>query len=167
MKMRESELPGIGKKIEIFTRSADKITIILHEDGTRELYHFHENDDEEYVSNVRFDDDEARQISAILGGMAYKPKALESVEAALDKLMIEWFKIESGSLADQETIGALGIGEHYHVTVIAVVKKDRGKILNPGSVTVISEGDTLIISGERNELTRLMKEKLTASERDV
>lgn len=164
MRMRESDLPGIGRKVEMFTRDAEKIRIILHENGMRELYHFHEHDDEECVSSMCFDDDEARQISAILGGVAYKPKAIETVEAAIDELTIEWFKIEAGSAAAQQTISCLGIGEHYGVTLIGVVKKDGDKILNPVSETMMNEGDTLVISGERKELRRLIQEKLTASE---
>ncbi|MCY7782557.1 MULTISPECIES: cation:proton antiporter regulatory subunit [unclassified Bacillus (in: firmicutes)] len=164
MRVRESELPGIGQKVEMITRNHDKISIIIHHDGRRELYYFDENDHEECVASVQFDDAEARQISAILGGMAYKPKALESVEAALDDLIIEWFKTETGAPAIHHTIGDLDAGKEYQVTVIAIIKKNQKKQLNPGSETVIDEGDTLVISGERNGLKRLIREKLTANE---
>ncbi|MDP4525280.1 cation:proton antiporter regulatory subunit [Bacillus halotolerans] len=162
MKVRESELPGIGQKVEIVTRSQDKISIIIHDDGRRELYYFDENDHEECVTSVQFDDAEARQISAILGGMAYKPKALETVEVALDDLIIEWFKAEAGAPAVHKTIGDLDVRQEYQATVIAILKKNQKKQLNPGSETVIEEGDTLVISGERDGLKRLIREKLTA-----
>ncbi|MBG9771042.1 cation:proton antiporter regulatory subunit [Bacillus vallismortis] len=164
MRVRESVLPGIGHKVEIITRNRDKISIIIHHDGRRELYYFDENDHEECVASVQFDDAEARQISAILGGMAYKPKALESVEAALNDLIIEWCKAEVGAPAIHHTIGDLNAGQEYHVTIIAIIKKNQEKQLNPRSATVIDEGDTLVISGERNGLKRLIREKLTANE---
>ncbi|WP_033881621.1 cation:proton antiporter regulatory subunit, partial [Bacillus subtilis] len=53
-------------------------------------------------------------------------------------------------------------GQEYHVTVIAIVKKNQDKQLNPSSETVIDEGDTLVISGEGTGLKRLIREKLTA-----
>lgn len=164
MRVRESELPGIGRKVEMVTRNRNKISIIIHHDGRRELYIFDGNDHEECVASVQFDDAEARQISAILGGMEYKPKALESVEAALDDLMIEWFKVEIGAPAIRHTLGDLDAGQEYHVTVIAIIKKNQEKQLPPGSDTVIDEGDTLVMSGERNRLKRLIREKLTANE---
>ncbi|KAF1679471.1 cation:proton antiporter regulatory subunit [Bacillus sp. SKDU12] len=163
MRIRESELPGIGHKVEIMTRNRDKMSIVIHHDGRRELYYFDENDHEECVASVQFDDVEARQVSAILGGMAYKPKALERVESALDDLIIEWCKAEAGAPAVHHTIGDLDARREYHVTVIAIIKKSQDKQLNPGSETVIDEGDTLVISGESNGLKRLIREKFTAN----
>lgn len=114
------------------------------------------------MASVEFNDEEARQISAILGGMTYKPKALESVEVALDDLVIEWFKAESHAPAVSRTIGDLDIKEQYGVQVIAIVKKNRQKQLTPAFDTVIEEGDTLVLSGERSGLKKLVREQLTA-----
>ncbi|MDX8370279.1 cation:proton antiporter regulatory subunit [Bacillus velezensis] len=162
MNVRESELPGIGQKVEVITKNHDKISIILHDDGRKELYYFDKNDHDECLASVEFNDEEARQISAILGGMTYKPKALESVEVALDDLVIEWFKAESHAPAVSRTIGDLEIKKHYNVQIIAIVKKNRQKQLSPGIDTVIEEGDTLVISGERSGLKKLVREQLTA-----
>lgn len=61
-----------------------------------------------------------------------------------------------------KTIGDLDVRQEYQATVIAILKKNQAKQLNPGSETVIEEGDTLVISGEREGLKRLIREKLTA-----
>ncbi|MCI4170586.1 hypothetical protein MMJ17_21655, partial [Bacillus spizizenii] len=58
MRVREAQLPGIGHKDEIITRNCDKISIIIHHDGRRELYDFDEHDHEECVASVQFDDAE-------------------------------------------------------------------------------------------------------------
>ncbi|MDR0122282.1 cation:proton antiporter regulatory subunit [Bacillus sp. FSL W8-0920] len=162
MKVRETELPGTGHKAEMITRNNEKLAIITHDDGRREMYHFQEDDHEESISGILLNDEEARQIAAILGGMVYKPKALETVEVAIDKLMIEWFKIEKNAPAVQQTIGDLSVRQYDQVTVIAIVRKSYEKMLNPGPETVIEEGDTLVISGERQEIKNLILKKLSS-----
>ncbi|MBD1381049.1 cation:proton antiporter regulatory subunit [Metabacillus arenae] len=161
MNIRESELPGIGRKFEITTKSKEKIVIIIHDDGRREVYHFDSKDSDESVSNLTLNDIESRQLAAILGGIFYKPKALETIEMAFDDLIIEWFKVEKDAKANLKTIGELDIRNQYGVTIIALIKKNQEKVLNPGPDEIINENDTIVISGERTQLKTVIKELLT------
>lgn len=160
MDIRERELPGIGCKFEIITKNKDKLVVVIHDDGRREIYHFDSDDHEEVVSSVTFNDAEARQIAGILGGMSYKPKALETIDMAFDDLMIEWYQVEPYAPAVNKTIGEIDIRNNFGVTVIAI-KKKHGKSNNPGPETVIEAGDMLVISGERNQLKELIKNLLS------
>ncbi|GAB6181326.1 cation:proton antiporter regulatory subunit [Desulfotomaculum defluvii] len=154
--IRETDLPGIGKKFEINARSGDKMVIVVHDDGRREIHHFDNDDPEESISMVTLDDTEARRISGIIGGLAYVPKALESVEVAFDNMVFEWYKVESSAKAIGKTIGELHIRKKTGAMVIAVIKKDH-KIINPGPEQVVSEGATLVVIGERRQV-KLCKE---------
>ena len=165
VKIRESELPGIGQKFEIITRSDEKLVIVIHDDGRRELYHY-DSDHEDVISSVTLNDQEARQLASILGGMVYKPQALETIEMSLGDLVIEWFKVERGSKAIDKTIGALDIRNLYNVTVIAHSKKGKKQLNNPGPESIIEAGDTLVISGERKDIRNLIKELLTDERSD-
>lgn len=160
MRIRESELPGIGQKFEVITRNDEKMVIVIHDDGRRELYHF-DSDHDEIVSSVTFNDQESRQIASILGGMVYKPQALETIEMALGNLVIEWYKVEPGAKAINQTIGDIDIRSNYNVTVIAHTKKDTKNLVNPGPDTIIEAGDTLVISGGRTDIKSLIKELLS------
>lgn len=149
--IRETDLPGIGRKFQINTRSGDKIVIVVHDDGRREIHHFDNDDPEESISMVTMDDSEARRVGGILGGMAYIPKALESVDVAFDDMVFEWYKVESGSKSIGNTIGDLHIRKKTGAMIIAIMKKNK-KIVNPGPEQIIPEGATLVVIGDRKQV---------------
>ena len=161
MNIHEIELPGIGKKYEIITKSTDKVVIIIHDDGRRDIYYFDQEDYEEAIASTTFDDTESRQIAAIIGGMTYAPKALETIEMAFDDLVIEWSKVEPGALAVNQTIGNLNIRQSYEVNIVAIIKRNQKKIHTPGPETLLEVGDTVIVSGQRHQVKTIVKEILS------
>ena len=151
--IKEINLPGIGKKFQLQTRSGEKIVIVVHDDGRREIYHYYREDPDDSISMVTLDDEESRCIAAILGGMTYRPKALETVDVALgDDMLIEWYKIELGAFAVDKTIGELRIRQLTGGTVIAIVEYDQSKTINPGPQATIRDGATIVILGEKNQV---------------
>jgi TrkA domain protein len=160
LRIRESELPGIGQKFEIMTKDDEKIVIIVHDDGRRDMYHYDFDDLDESISSVTLDDAEARQIAAILGGIVYKPQAIESIELALDDLRIEWVKVKKNSRLAGKTIDESNIRQEFSVNIIAILNKPHKKILNPGPSSIINAGDTLVLSGERKDVNAFLKQAL-------
>lgn len=150
--IKESDLPGIGRKFQINTLSGDKLVIVVHDDGRREMHHFDNDDPEDSVSMVMLNDTEARRVGGILGGMSYLPKALESVDMAFDEMVIEWYKLEPGAKSTGLTIGELGIRKKTGATIIAIMKRDHSKIINPGPEQALEEGATVVLLGERDKV---------------
>jgi len=148
--IREVDLPGIGRKFEVTTRSGEKLVIVIHDDGKRELYMFPDPEAEESTGMVTLDDREARQIAGIIGGLSYAPRALESVELALSDLVIEWYRVERNSPVIGSTIGDLGVRKRTGASIIAIVEPSHHKIINPGPETPLQAGATLVVVGERH-----------------
>ncbi len=155
MTIYESDLPGIGRKFQIMARSGDKLVIVVHDDGRRELYHFYHNDPDESISMVALDDYEARQAAGIIGGLTYRPKALESLQLALDDLVIDWCKVELDFDCVNKTIGELRVRKTTGASILAIVEPDHSKKINPGPDQILRQGATLVIAGERAQVRAL------------
>jgi len=163
MTIRESDLPNIGRKFEVEVREGNKLVIVVHDDGRRELYHFYHNQPEDSVSMITLDDNEARYVAAIIGGLAYKPRALETVDVALDDLIIEWYKIETGSYCVGRSIGEMQVRKKTGASIIAAVEKGHGKHINPGVDYKFLPESTIVVIGERKHL-KVLKNYLFGGE---
>jgi K+:H+ antiporter subunit KhtT len=153
----ESNLPGVGRKFQIETAGGDRLTIVIHDDGTRELYHFTNKNPDRVASVVTLTDSEARQVAGIIGGLTYVPKALPSAEIVLDDLLLQWYSIEPGSACIGKTIRELQIRSLTGASIVSIIEPNRVKRTNPEADTVLNEGATLILAGDRRTITALKR----------
>ena len=155
--IREAALPGVGRKFQVETANGDRLVIVIHDDGTRELYHFTRKNPDRVASVVTLEDAEARQIAGIIGGLTYVPKALPSAEIVLDDLLLEWYSIPSGSACIGKTIRDMQVRTATGASIVSIIEPDRVKRLNPEADTVLNEGATLILAGDRRTITKLKR----------
>ncbi len=153
----EANLPGVGRKFQIEATSGDRMTIVIHDDGTRELYHFARKNPDKVASVVTLTDSEARQVAGIIGGLTYVPKALPSAEIVLDDLLIQWHTVEPDAACIGKTIQELQVRTATGGSIVSIIEPDRVKRIHPGPDTVLNEGATLILAGDRQTLTRLKR----------
>lgn len=151
----ESNLPGVGRKFQIETTSGDRLIIVIHDDGRRELYHFNRKNLDRADSVLTLTDGEARQIAGIVGGLTYVPKALASTEVVLDDLVLEWFVIEPKSSAIGKTIRQLQARTVTGASIVSIIEPNQVKRINPEADTVINEGATFILAGDRRNIKKL------------
>ena len=151
----ESTLPGVGRKFQIETAGGDRLTIVIHDDGTRELYHFLRKAPDRVASVVTLTDSEARQVAGIIGGLTYVPKALPSAEIVLDDLLLQWHTIGPGSACIGRTIRDLQVRTATGASIVSIIEPNRTKRISPEADTVLNEGATLILAGDRKTIDRL------------
>ena len=152
-------LPGVGRKFQVETMTGDRLVIVIHDDGIRELYHFTRSNLDRPASVLRLSDGEARQIAGIVGGLTYVPRSLPMAEVILGDLVLEWFKIEPRAACIGKTIRDLHVRTATGASIVSIVEPDQTKRTNPEAGTVLNEGATLIVAGDRrtiNSLKRLL-----------
>lgn len=151
----ESNLPGVGRKFQVETLSGDRLTIVIHDDGKRELYHFERKNLNRPASVLTLSDGEARQIAGIVGGLTYVPKALPTSEVVIEDLVLEWFTVPLGSVCIGKTIRDLQVRTRTGASIVSLIEPNRASRTNPEADTMLNEGATLILAGDRRSITRL------------
>ena len=98
---------------------------------------------------LRLTDGEARQIAGIVGGLTYVPKSLPSTEVVLEDLVLEWFTLPQGAAAAGRTISELRIRTRTGASIVSIIEPNRATRTNPEATTLLNEGATLILAGDR------------------
>lgn len=147
--LQETRLPGIGVRYGLTTAHGDRIVIILHNDGTREIYAFPRGA-ESPGAVISIDDEEARQLGALLGGAYERPKIVDDLEMVLGELAIEWVPVPEGSPAIGHTLAECGFRARTGVTIIAILREPE-PVTGAQPQDVVQEGDTLVTVGRRGE----------------
>jgi TrkA domain protein len=145
--LEETRLPGIGTKFTLRLEGGGRLSVILHNDGRRELYYFGHAHDEEPRAVIGLDDDEARHLGAVIGGAYERPKIVEDLEMALGELTIEWLPVPDSSPWIGKTLAECGFRAKTNITVIAILREPEPiSGAQPGDV--IEHGDTLVTVGK-------------------
>jgi TrkA domain protein len=146
----ESDLPGVGKKHEIELDDGERLVVVTHNTGKREVFRRSDPDaDAEKLFDLS--DPLARQIGTILEGAYFQPVRTEGVETALDEgSVIEWVRVEPGSRLDGATLGEADVRAETGASVIAV-QRDAETVANPDADFRVGAGDTLVAIGARED----------------
>jgi TrkA domain protein len=148
--LQETRLPGIGTKFTIRLDAGARLAVILHNDGKREVYWFRRADDDEPGAVITLDDDEARQLGAVIGGAYERPKIVEELEMALGELLIEWVPVPDSSPWIGKSLAECGFRAKVGITVIAILREPE-PVTGAQPDDVIQKGDTLVTVGKAGQ----------------
>ena len=148
--LRETRLPGIGSKFTLRLDGGGRLAVILHNDGKRELYFFRHAEDEEPSAVITLDDDEARQLGAVIGGAYERPKIVEDLEMALGELQSEWLPVPDDSPWIGKTLAECAFRAKAGITVIAILREPE-PIAGAQPTDMLEPGDTLVTVGKAGQ----------------
>ncbi|NKE35534.1 cation:proton antiporter regulatory subunit [Natronococcus sp. JC468] len=150
MTIYESDLPGVGKKFEVELEGGERLVIVTHNTGKREVYHKeHEGADSDKLFELS--DRLARKVGTILEGAYFQPVRTDRVETMFtDGTFLEWYGVARNAEIAGQSIGDSRIRERTGVSVVAIQRDDE-VITPPTPETVIEAGDTLVVVGERED----------------
>ena len=145
--LQETRLPGVGTKFNIRLAAGGRLSIIVHNDGKRELYFFRGTHDDDPRAVITLDDDESRQLGAVIGGAFERPKIVEDLEMALGEMLIEWIAVPDSSPWIGKTLAEAGFRAKLGITVIAILREPE-PVSGARPEDIIQRGDTLVTVGK-------------------
>ncbi|WP_254768902.1 cation:proton antiporter regulatory subunit [Salinilacihabitans rarus] len=150
MAIYESDLPGVGKKFEVELDGEERLIIVTHNTGKREVFLKPDADaDGEKLFEVS--DRLARTIGTILEGAYFQPVQTERVETMLsDETFIEWYGVSEDAELAGRTLAEARVRERTGVSIVAIQRDDE-VVPAPSPDTVIEAGDTLVVVGDRED----------------
>ena len=147
MTVYESDLPGVGKKFEVELDDDERLVVVIHNTGKREVFR---RAGDESVKLFELTDQLSRQLGSILEGAYFQPVTTDKTETVLDEdTLLEWVKVVEGSDVAGRTLGELDFRNRTGATVVAVQREEEGTDSNPGPETTVRADDTLIVLGPR------------------
>lgn len=149
MVIYEADVPGVGKRFEVETGDSERLVVIVHHDGKREIFR---REDPEADAEKLFDlsSKQAREVATILEGADFQPLDLEDADLPLGEAMMEWVEVPESSPIAGKTLQDVQVGERTGVTV-AAIQRESETLASPRADTVLNPGDILVVIGSRSD----------------
>jgi len=144
----ETYLPGIGTRYVVTTAAGDQLIIVVHDAGSRELYHATKESPATAIPIITLNDDEARLAAAIIGKTIHRPEAIERLTRL--GVLVEWHRVAEGAYAIGKTLGE--VLQDCGVAVIAIIDKEGKRQARPSPDFVLQESVQLALAGTQKQV---------------
>jgi TrkA domain protein len=140
-----TNLPGLGIRYEFLTSRGDRIGVVHHRTGRRELFLPDPADADASSTIAILDEDDSRTLAELLGG-ARVEEQLALLHQRVEGLAIDWLPVAEGTPYAGKTIGDTQARTRTGTSIVAIVRGDEA-VPAPGPEQPIEGGDTLVVVG--------------------
>lgn len=143
--IHEVKLPGVGVRYEFETAEGNRIGVISHRTGLREIYASRPHDPDEFKRVLGLSPDDARTLAELLGATRVAEQLAE-LQQRIEGLVIDWLPVRDDSFYAGKTIGDARLRTRTGVSVVAIVRGDQA-VPAPGPEDSLLSGDYLVVVG--------------------
>jgi TrkA domain protein len=143
--IKETQLPGVGVRHDFAARSGERLGVITHRTGRRDLLIYDRDDPDACAEVLRLEEDESHALAELLGGTRVT-ETIASLQQSVPGLTIDWLPISATSACAMHSIADFGIRGQTGVSIVAVVREGQ-TIASPGADFVLPPGDTAVAVG--------------------
>jgi TrkA domain protein len=148
----ETHLPGVGVRHEFTTADGERLAVLVHRTGRRDLAIYDRRDPDAPALQVHLSADDSRLLGDLLG--ANPVSAAVAAVQQLEGVAIDWIRVDAASGQAGATIGEQGLRTRTGATIVAIVRGSE-TLPAPGPDARLLAGDTLVVTGTPEGLRRL------------
>lgn len=143
--IEETVLPGVGVRHDFVTQGGQRIGVISHRSGSKELLLYDDRDPDAVGEAVRLEGGEGQVVGELLGAATITERLLK-LQQTVEGLTIDWLAVGPAWYAAGRTIGETALRRRTGVTIIAVVR-DEETLPAPGPEFALRADDTAVVVG--------------------
>lgn len=141
----ETHLPGVGVRYEFLTEDGDRLGVIVHRGGRREVLAYDPSDPDICTTVMRLSVADTRTLSELLGASRVN-EVTTAVQQEIEGLAIEWMPVGRSSTLAGQSIADSDIRARTGVSIVAVIR-DGQTFAAPGPDFTLVPGDLTVVVG--------------------
>ncbi len=149
----ETPLPGVGTRLEFITHEGNRVGVIHHRSGRRELFLCHVEDPDAVALTLELDDDESRALAEALGASPVA-ESVSNLQQQVEGLAIDWLTVSEASPYEGASIGDTRARTRTGVSIVAVLRGTT-TFPSPGPDFTLETHDVMVVVGTPDGISRL------------
>ncbi len=141
----ETQLPGVGVRHDFTTARGERVGVVIHRSGRRELLVYGREDPDACRTALHLSPEDTRTLAELLGATQVS-EVLANVQQRLEGVSLDWVNIPAGSPVAGSTIRRGQFRTQTGVSIVAVIRGDT-TIPAPGPDFELQAGDVAVAVG--------------------
>jgi TrkA domain protein len=149
----ETQLPGMGIRYDFTTDEGDRLGVLVHRTGRRDVLVYSSDDPDECRMTITLRPDDARTLSELLGASRIA-EHLTALQQQVEGIALDWIKVDPASPWAGLRLKEAAIHTETGVSVVAILDGDDVTAA-PGADDVLTPGATVVAIGRPEGLAAL------------
>ncbi|HLF39916.1 MAG TPA: cation:proton antiporter regulatory subunit [Acidimicrobiia bacterium] len=149
----ETPLPGVGVRHEFVTSGGERVAVLTHRTGRREIAIYDRVDPDACSSVLHLSADDTRTLAELLGASPVH-EAVAAVQQQIEGLAIDWVTVPARSRFVGATIAEGAFRTRTGASIVAVVRGGT-TIPAPGPDHGFEAGDVIVAVGTSDGLAQM------------
>jgi len=150
--IEQTLLPGVGVRHEFTTAAGERLALLTHRTGRRELALYEPDDPDTCRTVLHLDAEDTKALGELLGLSQVSETVRETQR--LEGVAIDWVTVQDGSPFASSTIGEGAFRTRTGASIVAIVRGDT-TLPAPGPDVAFQLGDVVVAVGTPDGLEQL------------